>query len=585
MDRPLPYLCLYRSDPGHEDPGLLRLLSAQAAYLHFPVATASDEVFLRQLLAAVSGAISSTTDAFLLIELWPANSDVVQNSFKAFCPVNNAPEVAAQLDRGLKELSRSMAGASAESIDTTERHPPGRTALFTVEELKKLGILSIGIEIPRVYWTVDGQYSPLAVRGFRDRLTGVIQRAAQAFIRVQTPLRLEHHLMLGRTTIGKRVAHIDKRLSAIAASFDLLLNVSPVNTEEAWAAFRRKRWEKAPDLHYRLIGVDPDRMKRELYGLRIEAVEDGTFEALFRDKRFELDTQLSLLSERGRPEFLYSALRLYGGVDQTLLAQARSLIAAVDELPERKGEDLSATGFAALAGAEMDRLRPLFQGVEMGLQIRSDVDGVLVSKGQLLIGERLRVDPRRADALIQHEVGTHVLTWCNGRLQPLQLLSVGLSGYDQLQEGLAVLAEFLMNGLGAGRLKLLAGRVVAVHALIQGATFVDCWRLLTKEFGFAERVAFSMTVRVYRGGGFPKDAVYLKGLHFLLRHLHGHPAHLELFMLGKFGPGHIPLLEDLHYRGILHPPVLPGWMTSEARARLLALPAGMPLTDLLHTTH
>ncbi|HEY0976877.1 MAG TPA: tyrosine/phenylalanine carboxypeptidase domain-containing protein [Flavobacteriales bacterium] len=580
MDRPLPFICLYRVEGTAPDPGVDRLLRGQTAYLR-STASPARAAELRQLLAAVAGALTITTDAFLLIELWPAAVDAEGRDFRAYCPVNNAPEVAAVLDRRLKEVAAVLPGATAEVVDSVQRHPPHLAPVFSVEELRKLGILNIGIEIPRVYWTADGLFSTLALRSFRSRLTDAIQRTAQAFMRVQTPLRFAHHLMLGRTTIRRSAAHIDRKLAAIGASFDLLLNVSPVNTAEAWQAFRAGGFEKMPDLHYRLIGVDPDRVKQQLYALRIGEVDDGTLESIFRDKRFELDTQLSLLSERGRPEFVYSGLRLYGPVSNALLKEAHALIAAVDRLPERKFESMGAARFAERVEQELALLRPHFPDIPIGVQLRTDVDGVMVSKGQVLIGDRFKVEVDRAEGLVQHEVGTHVLTYCNGRMQPLKQLAVGLAGYDQLQEGLAVLAEYLTGGLGPARLKLLAGRVVAVHAMVQGASFVECYRLLTKDHSFTDRKAFSIAVRVYRGGGFPKDAVYLKGLRFMLGHLRRHPQHLDLLMLGKFGPQHIPLVEDLHYRGILHAPVLPTYINAAARARLSNLDEHMPLTALL----
>ena len=54
-----------------------------------------------------------------------------------------------------------------------------------------------------------------------------------------------------------------------------------------------------------------------------------------------------------------------------------------------------------------------------------------------------------ATALLQHEIGTHVVTHVNGSRQPLRLLGAGLAGYDETQEGLAVFAEYLVGGLTA----------------------------------------------------------------------------------------------------------------------------------------
>ena len=39
-----------------------------------------------------------------------------------------------------------------------------------------------------------------------------------------------------------------------------------------------------------------------------------------------------------------------------------------------------------------------------------------------------------------------MLTYFNGKLQPFHQLQCGFAGYDELQEGLAVLAEFFSGG-------------------------------------------------------------------------------------------------------------------------------------------
>ncbi len=143
----------------------------------------------------------------------------------------------------------------------------------------------------------------------------------------------------------------------------------------------------------------------------------------------------------------------------------------------------------------------------------------MVSRGNLLVSSESRIPASRVEALIQHEVGTHVLTYHNGRAQPLRQLYTGLAGYDALQEGLAVLAEYLVGGLSRPRLRLLAARVVAAAHMIDGATFVETFRELDRTHGFSQRTAFVVTMRTYRGGGLTKDAVYLRGLRQILDYL------------------------------------------------------------------
>ncbi len=86
---------------------------------------------------------------------------------------------------------------------------------------------------------------------------------------------------------------------------------------------------------------------------------------------------------------------------------------------------------------------------------------------------RCEISRQRVAALLHHEIGTHLLTWHNGKQQKLRLMHSGLAGYEGFQEGLALLAEFLSGGLTAGRLRLLAARVLACRAMLTGATFLE----------------------------------------------------------------------------------------------------------------
>ena len=81
----------------------------------------------------------------------------------------------------------------------------------------------------------------------------------------------------------------------------------------------------------------------------------------------------------------------------------------------------------------------------------------------------IKLNANETIALMQHEIGTHVLTYYNGKQQPLKLLSIGLTDYDTLQEGLAVLSEYFVGGLTGNRMRTLAGRVVAASARMHGA--------------------------------------------------------------------------------------------------------------------
>src|SRR5690606_5401676 len=145
---------------------------------------------------------------------------------------------------------------------------------------------------------------------------------------------------------------------------------------------------------------------------------------------------------------------------------------------------VDARAFRDRAIAELDHYRTRYPSLATTAEIRPDVSGLMVSRGNLLIGQDLRLDPNRVTPLLHHEVGTHVLTYVNGSAQPVEQLSLGLAGYDELQEGLAVLAEYLAGGLDRTRMRLLAARVIAARSVEDGASFVDTFRLLCDEHGY-----------------------------------------------------------------------------------------------------
>ena len=86
-------------------------------------------------------------------------------------------------------------------------------------------------------------------------------------------------LQLRRAVAGVRrvvqaVRASDLGLAEISASFDFLLAVTPVNTEEAWLEFTAAGRAITPTLRYRMLAVDPELGKRRLYQLPFERLEE-----------------------------------------------------------------------------------------------------------------------------------------------------------------------------------------------------------------------------------------------------------------------------------------------------------------------
>ena len=157
-----------------------------------------------------------------------------------------------------------------------------------------------------------------------------------------------------------------------------------------------------------------------------------------------------------------------------------------------------------------------------------------------------------------------------------------MAGYEALQEGLAVLSEYLVGGLSRSRLRQLAGRVLAVSCLVGGAGFLETFNELHKHYGFGRSNAFNISMRVYRGGGFTKDAVYLRGLLAVLAYL-AKGGDIELLLLGKVNLDYLPLLRELRWRQVLKAPVvMPRHFGEDGpQQRLKHLRQGASVIDLI----
>ena len=369
---------------------------------------------------------------------------------------------------------------------------------------------------------------------------------------------------------------IDRELARVSDSFRLLLDLTPVDVEEQRRAYLRGTGTE-PAFTYRPLEDEPEVTRAVLDAVPVADVDDPTLGHLLRAKHRELDRQLDLLAARGTSDFLSLSIELYGTVAPGLLEHAESLLDRIDAAhTTTDGERIDATRFAALAQAELDHYRAIDPDLGVHVEIRPDTSGILVSGRDLLVSEAARLDPRRAHALLQHEIGTHLVTYLNGTYQPIRVMATGLAGYDETQEGLAVLAEYLVGGLSPERLRQLAARVVAVHRMVAGASFADVHEHL-RDAGFSRSGAFTITARAFRSGGLTKDAIYLRGLLEVLGHL-AEGGSLDLLWLGKLSLEDLPLVSDLAERGVLHGPrLLPRYLDDPEVAARLESAAG--LTD------
>lgn len=582
IDRPHPFLCLHRRPASGAITGTERLVTGEASYL---VAPGDSDRFddVARLVDTIAAIQSEEFGAFLLLELWAGEHSPEESDE----PIPPAPEFTIVTpkgewpDRTVERLSRSLRALRLDRRDPIVRleergkvQPPGIRQLIGKKRRGELEVSVIGLEVAPIWHNpANGEIYPRRLLALRRRLGRTLRQTFYEFVRSRTDRRPVHFHVLGPKAVTKAVWQVDERLATISTSFDLLLGVTPVNQESSWRQFRRAKYQKPPHFLYRPLEIDPELLKRGLFNIPIERVEDPALAGLLREKQEELDRQITLLRDRNTERFLYEGLQLYGRPKSEEVETARAVLEIVTDRREEEPSRgrISATEFAAMAEREFAWFREEYPTFSSTVQIRDDINrGLMVSHGNLLIGKGTSIPKRRAEALIQHEVGTHVLTYTNGRAQPLQQLYCGLAGYDPFQEGTAVLAEYLVGGLTPARLRLLAARVLGVDAMLAGADFVETFRMIRDDHGFTPRTAYTITMRIYRGGGFAKDAVYLRGFRAVLAYLRdgGDPA---MLFVGKIAARHIPVVRELQFRDVLtRPPLLPRFLREPASTERIA---------------
>lgn len=563
IDRQLPFLFVYRPRTGDSDDLFSRILTGGASYVVAPADDRS-KAWTGRLVGEVATVLSEIFGAVLIIELWPSRkADNTNGSPAAVKPAfrvhyRQNERSSATVDRLVSSLDRisiMKQRAAVERVVGPNVGRPGLPRLIPAASAERVSATIVGIEVAPIYLdTETGETLPIVGRTLARVTARSLQRAAFEFARAETTDRSMHFHALGRRTFVAAVSRVDSQLTAVAESFDLLLSVTPINADRAFRSFRRSKFERAPRFHYRPRTVDPDLLKRQLWNIKIERVEDPVLDQLFREKRRELDLKLTLLAERERPRFVHTSMALYGRLGDDLKQAALDIMA---DVPPRNGarrqRTVSAAHLIARAEQELDRMRHATGTMDGRVIVQQDVSSLMVSSGNLYVGADMTFPANRVEPLVQHEVGTHVLTYWNGRAQPFKLLATGLAGHDELQEGLAVFVEYLVGGLTAARLRTLAARVLAVDALLDGAGFVDTYRLLHDNFSMSERSAFRVTMRVFRGGGLTKDAVYLRGLQSVIGYLAG-GGRLDTLFIGKIATEHASVIEELQRRQVLVPP-------------------------------
>ena len=361
----------------------------------------------------------------------------------------------------------------------------------------------------------------------------------------------KHQLL--SSSLDTAVVTVDETINNIYKKIDLLDFINPTNAEAEKRKFFKSHFRYNPHFTYPFLNVSTKELKKQLYQVNIEAIKDIDIRNLYRDVIEEYVSQLDLISARGTKMFLYNSLKHYGEPGEKDTLNASYLMHCL-EIPHNDShlEIVDANEVAKYFQNECQRYQ-LDYKIQLVKNMAAQASFSPAQK-KIKIKKDAQFTKRFALGLSHHEVGVHAVTTFNAQFQPLKVLQTGLPGNTTTQEGLALMSEFLSGYLDVERLQEVALRVIAVHHMVNHYDFSETFLYLIDNHNISHEKAFTITLRVYRGGGFTKDYVYLKGLREVINIYKRNKNHFNYLLTGKTSGHYLPLLEELVQRSILKQP-------------------------------
>lgn len=345
------------------------------------------------------------------------------------------------------------------------------------------------------------------------------------------------------------VQKLDLHLYKTVSGINILDAVKPLNYRDEKIQFLDCNYAKDPVFTYRQHTVDAFTVKRNLFNLPIEKVQDDDLKTLYLAIANSYVDKIDQYKSIGSNEFLYDSLRYYGEPSDKDIRNAHFIM----HLPNDSEQDdtllIGSTEITAI-------LRDFAEKERYDYQLQIDdtmIANALVSGKTVKVNSAARINQTEAMALAHHELGVHLATTLNARSQPLKLLSLGCPINTTTQEGMAILSEYLSGYMTIKRLKILALRVLAVQSLIAEKSFRRTFLLLKEQHNVEPEQAFDITARVYRGGGFTKDYLYLQGFHQVLN-AYEQDANFNNLLAGKTSLEYLPHVSRLIDKGLLATP-------------------------------
>ena len=412
--------------------------------------------------------------------------------------------------------------------------------------------LVLATEVKKIYCDEEsGEVFPIIVEKLSGHFKKGILNTAAYFSRHNTNMVFQKNSGLLSSEIEKDLLKVDKRLFRVARTFEILNYVNPVNIDQARKEFFRSKYRNNPTFRYKQLAINPFEFKRQLYEIPVEDIHDISIRLLYQAVIDSYADKVDIISSIGTGRFLYNSLRYFGEPGLRDIENAHYIMHSSPTIDEPEINNIDSQ-----AVAEHFRSQVAKYGFECKVEItRNIIAKVLILNTRKTI--RIRKDAMFSDktlyALTEHEVGVHMLTTINARLHPLNIFRLGTPVNTRTQEGLAILSEYLSGNMSVKRLQILALRVLVIDMMLRGYDFRQAFQAVMDTTDLSETQAFYIVARIFRGGGFTKDYLYMSGFRDVLNYYKQKKDLINL-LVGKTSLEYHALITEMIDRKLISAP-------------------------------
>lgn len=347
---------------------------------------------------------------------------------------------------------------------------------------------------------------------------------------------------------------IDANVHRLVRNIELLAYINPLNIAQERKNFFKEKYNYEPEFKYRKVKFKPYKLHRLFFSQRLERIEQESVQSLYKDIIYTYSGLVQCIETIKEPsnKFYFNSLRFFGTPTERMVDNAKFILH--HQVPEKEKELFK-------KNISIDDAIDFFKdfrnqyGFDFKIKLSSAMSAAaMVSNNEqtLYLKKNQKFSQHELQLLGHHEIGVHLVTTFNALEQPLKVFSNGFPNNVETQEGLAVMSEYLSGNLTVTRLHELAYRVIAVDSLNKGYSFADTFDLIHNQYKLNKEKAFNITLRVHRGGGFTKDALYLSGLKKIYD-LYASGTTFDDLMMGKCSLEYQSVVKDLMDQGLVTP--------------------------------